>query len=130
MILPEIRHIQSAELEPPNLPADPADCEVGFQALIGPKDGEGQEVFRFTVLTAARISSFAEGQWGRGKLILPAFDWATVVRAWRNCWRRAHVLHGAKWLRRWIRSSCGRRESRVQKKVRARNHHDPLCQPN
>jgi hypothetical protein len=81
MILPEIRHIQSAELEPPNLPADPADCEIGFQALIGPKDGEGQEVFRFTVLTAARISSFAEGQWGRGKLILPAFDWTTVVRA-------------------------------------------------
>jgi hypothetical protein len=81
MILPEIRHIQSAELEPPNLPADPADCEIGFQALIGPKDGEGQEVFRFTVLTAARISSFAEGQWGRGKLIVPAFAWPTVVHA-------------------------------------------------
>lgn len=81
MVLPEIRHIQSLDLEPPNLPPDPRDCEIAFQALIGPKDGEGQEVFRFSVVTAARISGFTDGQWGRGKLIVAAFEWVTVVRA-------------------------------------------------
>src|ERR1051325_7351895 len=81
MVFPEIRHIQSSEVEPPNLPADPEDCEIPFQVLIGPKDGEGQEVFRFTVLTAARVHGLSEGQWGRGKLIVPAFAWPTVVHA-------------------------------------------------
>src|ERR1043166_69748 len=81
MVLPEIRHIQSLELEPPNLPPDPANCEIAFQALIGPKDGEGEEVFRFSIVTGKRITEFAEGQWGRGKLIMPIFEWNMVVHA-------------------------------------------------
>ena len=81
MVLPEIRHIQSLELEPPNLPPDPSNCEIAFQALIGPKDGEGEEVFRFSIITAKRVDELTEGQWGRGKLIMPVFEWNTIVQA-------------------------------------------------
>jgi len=81
MICPEIRHIHSPDLDPPNLPADPSNCEISFQAFIGPKDGEGEEIFNFTVVTAARFAEASEAQWGRGKLILATFEWSAVVRA-------------------------------------------------
>jgi len=81
MIYPEIRSIHSADLEPPNLPADPSDCEIFFQVIVGPKDGEGEEAFHFTVATPLSLARRPEAQWGRGKLIIPAFDWPGVVQA-------------------------------------------------
>ena len=81
MIYPEIRNIFSRDLAPPNLPEDPLDCEVFFQAAIGPADGEGEELFTFSVITPARLARHSEPQWGRGKLIMPAFDWNGVVQA-------------------------------------------------
>jgi len=81
MIYPEIRHINSPDLDPPNLPPDPANCEIRFNAFIGPKDGEGQETFRFTAVTAGRFAVAPEAQWGRGKLLLATFDWSSVVHA-------------------------------------------------
>ncbi len=81
MICPEIRHIRSPDLEPPNLPADPIDCAIVFHVLIGPMDGEGEEAFSFTVTTAARFTAATEARWGRGNLIVPIFDWAVVVQA-------------------------------------------------
>jgi Immunity protein 8 len=81
MIYPEIRHIHSPDLDPPNLPADATNCEIRFNALIGPKDGDGQETFTFTVVTAGRVASAPEAQWGRGKLLLATFAWSSVVQA-------------------------------------------------
>jgi len=81
MIYPEIRQIHSPDLEPPNLPQDPSDCEILFRMLIGPKDGEGEETFNFTVVTAARFAKGSEARWGRGKLIVAAFDWSAVAEA-------------------------------------------------
>jgi hypothetical protein len=81
MICPEIRHIRSPDLEPPNLPANPTDCEIVFHVLIGPMDGDGEEAFSFTVITAARFAAASEARWGRGKLIVAAFEWAVVVQA-------------------------------------------------
>jgi hypothetical protein len=81
MIYPEIRHIHSPDLDPPNLPADPANCEIAFRALIGPKDGEGEEAFDFSVVTAGRLTAMGEGQWGRGKLLLATFEWSAVIHA-------------------------------------------------
>jgi hypothetical protein len=81
MIWPEIRRIYSPDLEPPNLPKNPADCEILFQVFVGPKENEGEEAFSFTVITAGRFVKDAEAQWGRGKLIVAAFEWAAVIHA-------------------------------------------------
>ena len=81
MIHPELRHIESPQLEPPNLPEDPFDCEVLFRAVVGPKDGEGAETFVFSVITPTRLAQIPDPMWGKGRLIVTRFDWAPVVRA-------------------------------------------------
>lgn len=81
MIQPELRHIASPDLEPPALPDNPGDCSVQFRALIGPRGGEGAEPFSFTVVTAAHLARTLGHTWGRGYLIVDAFDWNIVVRA-------------------------------------------------
>ena len=81
MIQPELRHIASPDLEPPELPPDPADCAVQFQAIIGPRGGEEAEAFTFTVVTASHLARTLGHTWGRGFLILDTFDWHIVVRA-------------------------------------------------
>ena len=81
MIYPEIRSIHSSDLEPPNVPEDAFDCEVFFQAFIGPKDGEGEEAFNFSVVTPARLARDSGLRWGRGTLIVAAFEWSSVAQA-------------------------------------------------
>lgn len=81
MIYPEIKHIHSPDLEPPELPEDPFDCEVAFQVMVGPKESEEAEAFGFVVVTPARLARVPGGVWGRGKLIVPSFEWAVVVQA-------------------------------------------------
>lgn len=81
MIQPQLRNIVSPNLEPPNLPEDPLDCEVLFQAMVGPADGDGGEIFVFAVVTPVRLARTPEATWGRGRLIVPKFDWELVVLA-------------------------------------------------
>ena len=81
MIHPELRSIHSPDLEPPALPPNPADCEVAFEAVIGPKGSPGEEAFRFLVVTPASFHRVAGASWGRGKLIVERFDWPIVVAA-------------------------------------------------
>ena len=81
MICPEIRRIYSPDLDPPNLPEDPSNCEISFHAFIGARDGKGEEAFNFTVVSAARFAEALEAQWGRGKLIVATFEWSTVIQA-------------------------------------------------
>jgi hypothetical protein len=81
MVSPELRHIVSPDLEPPALPAVPADCAVHFQAVIGPRGGEGAEAFAFIVATPAYLQRMPGPTWGRGHLIVPEFDWTVVVQA-------------------------------------------------
>lgn len=81
MICPEVRRIHSPDLEPPQLPGDPSDCEVFFRLFIGTKDSEREEAFSFTVVTPTRLSRGTEVQWGRGKLIVPVFEWSIVAQA-------------------------------------------------
>lgn len=80
MIYPEIKNIFSPDLEPPTLPEDPLDCEITFVAMIGPSNTDGSERFVFVVTTPVRLARQADAQWGRGKLILPSFDWTAVVQ--------------------------------------------------
>ena len=91
MIYPEIRNILSPDLEPPNLPDDPTDCEVAFQVLVGPKDGSEEDLFSFTVVTPVRLAQAVEPRWGRGNLVVLKFDWQLVAQAiaqlFANCGR-------------------------------------------
>jgi hypothetical protein len=94
VIFPEIKNIQSSDLEPPTLPEDPFDCEVAFQTIIGSEDPEEQEAFAFSVITPVRLARQPEASWGRGKLIVASVEWAAVVqsvatllaRSARNTW--------------------------------------------
>lgn len=81
MIHPELRHIETPDIEPPALPEDPLDCEVMFQMVVGSREEEGVERFVFAVITPARLARNPEPVWGRGRLILPSFDWGAVVQA-------------------------------------------------
>jgi immunity protein 8 of polymorphic toxin system len=81
MIYPQVRRIYSPDLDPPDLPEDPSDCEIFFRVFIGPADGEGEEAFSFAVVTPTRFSKGAEARWGRGKLIVPVFEWSIVAQA-------------------------------------------------
>lgn len=81
MVFPELRDILCPDLVPPALPADPTDCAVSFQALIGPRGAEGSDAFSFTVVTPSRLLHSADARWGRGYLIVGRFDWDVVVEA-------------------------------------------------
>jgi hypothetical protein len=89
MIQPEILDIQSVHLAPPSLPEDPNDCEIAFTASVGPRDGDGNETFHFLVVTPAWLSRSSSPRWGRGTLILPSFEWQTLVRALAELLARA-----------------------------------------
>ena len=81
MIYPELRNIRSFDLEPPAMPDDPLECEVRFEITVGPKDQPGEDTFTFSVVTAAFLARYPGAQWGRGKLIVPSFDWQLVITA-------------------------------------------------
>jgi len=78
MIIPELRHIISPDCDPPKLPPDPTDCVVYCQALIGPKDDQGQEAFGFYVVTPKHLAGQTDLGWARGFLIVPILDWTIV----------------------------------------------------
>ena len=80
MIFPQLKALTSPDLEEPQLPADPTDCQVLVELAVGPPDG-GQEIFSFTVVTPAALSRDELPRWGRGKLIVSRFEWAAVRRA-------------------------------------------------
>ena len=81
LVHPEIRSIHSPDLEPPALPADPYDCEISFVVRIGARGAQSEEAFTFSVITPVRLAKSAEGVGGRGRLIMPAFEWAEVARS-------------------------------------------------
>jgi hypothetical protein len=64
-----------------------------LDAVIGPADSEGGDVFSFAVVTPSSIASEVP-RWGRGLLILPSFSWPAVqafverllIRAARPTW--------------------------------------------
>ena len=81
MVFPEIRSIHSPDIDPPTLPDDPYDCDIRFRAVIGPADQPGEETFEFSVITPTRLARSADPLWGRGRLIMPMFEWAAVIQS-------------------------------------------------
>ena len=75
-----------------SVPADPANFEIFFQALIGPDSGsEGSEAFGFTLTTPSAIERRLPEepvQFGRGKIVVEYYHYPTFRSAIeRLCWR-------------------------------------------
>ncbi|HKC53265.1 MAG TPA: Imm8 family immunity protein [Burkholderiales bacterium] len=90
MIAPQLKSLLSPDLEASALPPDPTDCCVLFQAAIGPKNGEGEEVFNFEVVTPQYLARNVLPRWGRGALIVEQFSWPAVERALERLLAQAH----------------------------------------
>jgi hypothetical protein len=107
MVIPQLKSLFSPDLEPPALPTDVSDCCVLFQASIGPKDAEGEELFTFEVVTPRYLERSGLPCWGRGLLIVDSFTWqavggalaALLAQAHRGSWREtAEALnHDLQW---------------------------------
>jgi len=82
MIIPRLKALGSPDLEEPDLPDDPSDCEILIELSVGPDDETGgAEIFSFTVVTPTALAREQLPRWGRGKLIVSHFDWAAVRHA-------------------------------------------------
>jgi hypothetical protein len=78
VITPALRYLLSPDLERPHLPVNPTDCAVFVQAMIGPRDGDGEESFGFMVVTPRHLARESGPVWGRGHLFLAAFSWEAI----------------------------------------------------
>ena len=81
MTTPQLKSLFSPDLEPPALPADTGDCCVLFQASIGPKNGDAEEIFTFEVVTPRYLERSGLPRWGRGLLVVESFAWENVIAA-------------------------------------------------
>jgi hypothetical protein len=85
MVFPELRDIRSPDLIPPALPSEPDDCAVRFEILVAPAGQGGEDTpsegFTFVVATPAHMVRDFGAAWGRGFLLVPRFEWATVGHA-------------------------------------------------
>ena len=94
MIRPKLRRLHSPDLVEPTLPPDPRRCIVLVQAMVGPDDGRGEESFDFCVVTPSYLEEQRGPRWGRGLLIVEAFDWAVIRKAVED---RLAEVKGAGW---------------------------------
>jgi hypothetical protein len=78
MIIPEIKTLNGIDLDRPNLPAEPDDCEVAIDITIGPVDSVASDIFAFSIITPTALARENRFRWGRGLLIVPTFSWEIV----------------------------------------------------
>jgi len=82
-----LRRLHSPDADPlaEFAPDDPESFSILVQALVGPDEGEGEESFDFTITTASWLAGQPAPEKGfefvQGVLILPCWDYETVVRA-------------------------------------------------
>jgi Immunity protein 8 len=84
LIFPEVKSLVSPDLDYGVAPPNPQECTVYVEAEIGPKNGEGAEIFSFTCVTPAALAALSGRRWGRGYLILDFFSWRSVEEALAN----------------------------------------------
>ena len=87
---PDIKALDTPDLERPALPDDPSDCVIAFEATIGPAGDSAGELFAFTVATPAALARETRFRWGRGLLVVPSFSWETVDLALGRLLARCH----------------------------------------
>ena len=81
MVVAKLKSLASPDLMPPDLPNDLRSFSVAFEAVIGPTDSEGGDIFSFTAVSAAFLVAEGRTTWGRGILFVPDFSWATIHAA-------------------------------------------------
>lgn len=96
MVQAELRAPYSSDVPCGNLegfvPEDPTSFGFPVTAAIGPKDGEGVEVFDFFVCTPRWLETnmpVRGYEWGRNKLILPVWSYDSLLAALRDLCARA-----------------------------------------
>jgi len=95
MVIPELKSLMSPNLKRGQLPPDPEDCRVNFQAEIGPRGQEGGEIFSFVAITPRALTRDFGARWGRGYLIVGCFSWEIVEGESRKFIRR---FAGSSWI--------------------------------
>jgi hypothetical protein len=83
MIVPKLKALSSPDLTRPDLPDDIFNCGVFCEAEIGPEE-TGGDIFSFTVVTPEFLKRENSSRWGRGYLVVSAFDWEKVELAVRK----------------------------------------------
>jgi hypothetical protein len=89
-MVPEIKSLDSAEIERPAMPDDPSDCSISFEATIGLSDSPDGELFAFTVATPLALARETRFRWGRGLLVMPSFSWEILDVALARLLARCH----------------------------------------
>lgn len=78
-------------------PQDPECFALPVTAIVGPKDGPGEETFDFLVCTPQWLAAVADDRghiWGRHHLVLPRWSYDAVLQAISRLCERAE---GADW---------------------------------
>lgn len=75
MIYPEIKWLDSPDVDEGDFPPDPDCCLVPIQVGIGPKGDEGADIFSFCVVTPQYLLKEGVSRWGKGLLIVGSFTW-------------------------------------------------------
>ena len=83
-VFAELRSLHSPDLSQGQEPADPSNAAALFEASIGPKDRQGEEIFTFVAITPRALARDHGARWGRGYLILDQVSWAAVEAAVRK----------------------------------------------
>ena len=83
-VFAELKSLHSPDLPQGQEPADPSDAAVLFEASIGPKDQQGEEIFTFVAITPRALARDHGDRWGRGYLIVSQVSWGAVEAAVRK----------------------------------------------
>jgi len=81
-----LRYLHFPDVDSPeeNLPSVPDHLPIPMQAMIGPRDSEGEESFEFIVCTPRWIETKVgelKHLFGRHLLIVDRYDYVTIARA-------------------------------------------------
>jgi Immunity protein 8 len=79
MSVARLKKLQSLDVAAGEEPPDVENCSVLVQAIIGPEDTPGGDIFDFFVVTPSALAT-SDARWGRGMLIVPSFSWPEIER--------------------------------------------------
>jgi len=80
LIYPELKDIDSTELDYGALPDDVDDCCISMAAHIGTSDTKGADLFYFCAITPSRIDKEFHRKNGKGYLVVDRFSWKKIEK--------------------------------------------------
>ncbi|MEO8287258.1 MAG: immunity 8 family protein [Chloroflexota bacterium] len=99
MVRPQLRRLHSPDIIDlqHQAPSDPNNFVFSLQAIIGPRDAEGEESFDFLVCTASWLGTEIKEKkylFGRFYLIVEKYDYAIL---WSAIQQLCDSIHGSDW---------------------------------